>query len=175
MIRTMLGLSLAVLLAGAATADTYSLTGGNTKVEFVGSKAEGKHDGGFKNLTGTATADAGNVRIEVEIDTTSLYSDNQKLTGHLKSPDFFDVKNNPKAKFVTTKVEKGANGTYTVTGDLTLLGKTKTISFPAQIQTGDTFTLKSEFKINRTDFGMSWGKGKVHDDVTVKVNVAAKK
>ena len=66
------------------------------------------------------------------IETDSLYSDNAKLTAHLKSPDFFDVKTNPKAKFVSTKVEKDGHK-YKVTGELTLNGKTKEISFPAKI------------------------------------------
>lgn len=174
MFRTFLGLAVAVLLSGVSAADTYKLTGENTKVEFTGSKPDGKHDGGFKKLTGTATVDGSAIKIETEIDCDSLYSDNPMLTNHLKAPDFFGVKDNPTAKFATTKVEKGDKG-YTVTGNLTLCGKTKEVRFPAEIQTGDTFTLKAEFTINRTDFGMTYGKGKINDDVALRVNVSAKK
>jgi polyisoprenoid-binding protein YceI len=171
----MLGLAAVVLLAGPAAADTkYTLTGENTKIEFTGTKPDGKHDGGFKTLSGTASVDGGAIAIAVEIDTDSLYSDDPRLTGHLKAPDFFSVKEHPKAKFESTKVEKGEKG-YTVTGNLTLLGKTKPVSFPAEIQAGDTFTLKAEFKIDRTEFGMVYGKGKVADEVAVRVSVAAKK
>jgi polyisoprenoid-binding protein YceI len=171
-----------VLLAGllavpALAAETkYALTGDNTKVEFTGTKKGGKHDGGFKKLTGTATTDGGAItKIEVEIDTDSLYSDNNNLTNHLKNPDFFNVKENPKASFKTTKIEKADKGT-TVTGDLTLMGKTKAVTFPATVAEKDgTLTLKSEFKIKRSEWGMSFALDKVDDEVALKVSVTAKK
>jgi polyisoprenoid-binding protein YceI len=164
----------AVLAAGVRAETKYALTGDNTKIEWTGSKADGKHDGGFKILRGTALiGDAGALKFEVEIDTDSLYSDNDKLTGHLKSPDFFNVKANPKAKFVSKTVAKGDKG-YTVTGDLTLCGKTRTITFPAEIATAGGLTVKGEFTINRMDFGMTYGKGMVNDAVTIRVKVDAK-
>ena len=95
------------------------------------------------------------------------------LTGHLKSPDFFGVKDHPKAKFKSTKVEKADDG-YKVTGDLTLLGKKKTVIFPAEISEGDSLTLKAKFEINRQDFGMSYGKGKVNDEVEIRLDLNAK-
>ena len=105
----------------------------------------------------------------------SLYTDTDKLTQHLKSPDFFGVKANPKAKFVSTKVE-GAGDKSMVTGDLTLNGVTKSITFPAQVTATDyKFALKSDFKIDRNDFGISYGKGKINDYVELKVDVHAKK
>jgi polyisoprenoid-binding protein YceI len=160
----------------AVAADAkISLTGENTKVTFTGTKKDGKHDGGFKTLTGTATVD-GNalVKVEVEIDTDSLYSDDPKLTGHLKSPDFFGVKDNPKAKFVSTKIAKGGKA-YEITGDLTLLGKTKSITFPATISaSGGNLKIEGDVKIDRNDFGMTYGKGKVDDHVAIKVAVEVK-
>src|SRR5262249_37601114 len=131
-----------------------------------------------KTVTGTATVTDGNpttLKIEADIDCTSLYSDTPKLTEHLKSPDFFGVKDNPKATFKTTKVEKSDKG-YTITGDLTLVGKTKAVTMPATVTAaGDTLTLTSEFKINRNDWGMTYGKGKVDDQVSLKLSVTAKK
>ena len=167
----------ATLLSGTALAGgNFTLDGKNTKIEFTGTKPGGKHVGGFKELTGTVSgADATSLKLEVEIDTTSMFTDNGKLTNHLKSADFFEVKTYPKAKFVSTKIDKGTDG-YTVTGDLTLHGKTKSISFPADIKVGaDAVSLSSTFKINRQDFGISFGAGKVDDDVTLKVTVNAKK
>ena len=169
----------ATLLSGTALAGgTFTLNGKNTKIEFVGTKPNGKHDGGFEALAGTASAtgtDPTTLKIEVEIDTSSLYTDTPKLTQHLKSPDFFSVKTFPKAKFASTKVARMADG-YTVTGDLTLIGKTKSISFPANIKVGGGgLTLTSKFQINRQDFGMSFGTGKVDDQVTLKVSLNARK
>src|SRR5258707_1390331 len=87
----------ATLLSGTALAGgNFTLDGKNTKIEFTGTKPGGKHVGGFKDLTGTASgADATSLKLEVDIDTTSLYSDNGKLTNHLKSADFFEVKTYP--------------------------------------------------------------------------------
>src|SRR3982750_1612450 len=90
---------LALVLAPAlALATDFPLTGKNTTIKFVGSKPGGKHDGGFKNVSGTASvagADATTLKIALDIDMDSLFSDNGKLTDHLKSPDFFGVKSNP--------------------------------------------------------------------------------
>jgi polyisoprenoid-binding protein YceI len=179
--RCLFGLALfAALALTASAADVkYALTSDNTTVSFVGKKTGGKHDGGFKKLTGSATVPDGDLTklaLEVEIDTDSIFSDDAKLTTHLKSPDFFDVKNKPKATFKVTKVEKG-DKTYTVTGDLTLLGTTKSLNFPATIKTADdTFTLTSDtFAIDRTVWGMNYGKGKIEDKVDLTIKVTAKK
>lgn len=180
MVRTLSALALVACMAASQAADTkYTLTGDNTKVEFTGTKPGGKHDGGFKKLAGTATVTDGKpetLKIEVEIDCDSLYSDNEKLTTHLKNPDFFGVKDNPKATFKTTKVEKTDKG-YNVTGDLTLLGKSNAVTFPASIAEKDgTLSVSSSFTIDRTKWGMNYGaKGQVDKDVTIKVSVTAKK
>jgi polyisoprenoid-binding protein YceI len=171
-------LTTAILTGPALAGGNFTLDGKNTTIEFVGTKPGGKHDGGFKTVTGTASAtgaDATSLKLQVEIDTESLYSDTPKLTQHLKSPDFFSVKAHPKAKFVSTKIAKTGEA-YTVTGDLTLLGKTKTITFPATITvSADALTLTSQFAINRQDYGMSYGTGKVNDEVKLKVAVKAAK
>jgi polyisoprenoid-binding protein YceI len=182
MVRTLFGFVLAVLMAvPVLAAETkYAITGDNTKLTFVGTKTGGKHDGGFKKLTGSATVPDGDLtklKIEVDIDCDSIYTDDAsgKLTDHLKSPDFFGVKDNPKAVFKTTKIEKGEK-TYTVTGDLTMLGKTKPVSFPATIAEKDgALTMAATFAIDRTDWGMTFGKGKVDDKVTLTIAMTAKK
>ncbi len=178
--RALMALALlAALVLTASAADVkYALTGDNTHITFVGKKPDGKHEGGFKKLTGTASIPGGDVTklaLEVTIDTDSIFSDDAKLTGHLKSPDFFNVKNNPKATFKVTKVEKTDKG-YAVTGDLALLGKTKAVSFPAAItDKGGTLEVSSTFAIDRTEWGMVYGKGKIEDKVELTVKVTAKK
>ena len=173
-----LSLALAALVAASAAADTkVTLDGKNTKVKFVGSKKEGKHDGGFDKVSGTATAgkEATSLKLEVEIDVTSLYTDEKKLTAHLLSPDFFDARKHPTAKFVSSKVEKSDDG-YKVTGELTMLGKTKSVSFPARIavQEGKVSLTSGTFTIKRSEWGMTFGKGKVDDEVKLTVAVDVK-
>ena len=162
----------------ASAAETkYALTGENTTIAFVGSKPDGKHSGGFKKLKGSVTVDPAKMedaKVEVEIDTASLHSDNAGLTQHLKAPDFFNVKKHPTAKFVSTKVTGDATA-FTLTGKLTLLGKTKEVSIPVKVKSdGDSHTLTGETKIDRTEFGMTYGKGKIDDKVSLKIVVKGK-
>ncbi len=169
----------AVVTSAQAESAKYTLSGENTKVEFVGTKKDGAHTGSFKKLTGTATAkdtaDLSTVTFNVTIDVDSMVTDDPKLTGHLKAPDFFEVKRYPEAKFVSTEVKKSDKG-YLVSGDLTLHGVTKKVSFPAEITTGaDGLKLAAKFKINRSEWGMSYGKGMIDDAVSLTINVAAKK
>src|SRR5687767_364663 len=108
MIRRFLCVVALALVPVIATATDFSLTGSTTTIKFVGTKPGGKHDGGFKTVIGAASVtgtDATTLKITLDIDANSLFSDNDKLTAHLKSPDFFGVKTNPSIKFVTTKVE----------------------------------------------------------------------
>ena len=151
---------LAMILAPVLSiAADFPLSDKNTTVKFVGTKPNGKHEGGFKTVSGTATVkdnDPATLKISLDIDTASLYADDDKLATHLKSPDFFDVKTNPKAKFVSTKVEK-SDGGYKITGDFTMLGKTKSISFPAKVAVAaDGLTLSTTFSIDRTQWGMKF-------------------
>lgn len=180
--RFLIGLAaVAVGAVAAFAADTkYTLDGDNTKIEWTGTKKDGKHVGGFKKVSGTLTSDGdpAKAKLEVSIETDSLYSDDDKLTGHLKSKDFFDVKTNPTATFKASKIEKDGkdDGKYKVTGDLTLNGKSKEITFPATVSEKDgTFTLSAEFKIDRTDYGIKYGAGMIDNDVALKVSVKAKK
>lgn len=180
MMRPLSALVLAFLLAASAgAADVkYALNGDNTQVTFVGTKPGGMHTGGFKKLAGSATIPDGKLEamtIEVEIDTDSLFSDNEKLTGHLKNPDFFGVKDHPKATFKSTKIEKTDKG-YTITGDLTMIGKTKPVKIPATVTEKDgMLTINGAFSIDRTEWGMNYGKGKIDDKVSLVVAVSAKK
>jgi len=174
--RLLIAAAAAVALAVPAVAADIALTGDNTKITWVGTKgAAGKHEGGFKTLTGTATVDGEALTaVKVEIETDSLYADDPKLTAHLKSPDFFGVKANPKAKFESTKVEKSDKG-YTIHGNLMINGKTKEIAIPAEVSNaGGALKITGAVTIDKRDFGMTYGGGKIDDPVAIKVAVEAK-
>ena len=120
-------------------------------------------------------------KITAEIETNSIFTDTDGLTNHLKSPEFFDVAKFPTSTFVSTGIEAGSKdpkakeATHTVTGNLTLHGVTKSISFPAKIAvSGDNATLDSEFFINRQDFGITYpGKANdlIRDEVVIKLAI----
>ena len=162
-------------------ASTYAFDGTTSRVEWVGAKVTGKHDGGFKSFRGTVKLDPAAPEkgtVSVEIDTASLFTDNDKLEGHLKSADFFDVEKHPKASFVSTSASK-ADGKWKITGNLTLHGVTKSITFPADVRVGSaSVDVDAEFAINRKDFGIVYA-GKpddlIRDDVVIKLAIRATK
>lgn len=162
----------------------YKIGPADSKIDFVGAKLTGKHDGSFSVFTGTVTVPAGDPlkgSVAVEIETASLKSDSEKLTGHLKSADFFDVAKHPKARFSSTAVKAGGDkgASHTITGNLELHGVTKGISFPANIRmVGDKVEVDAEFAINRKDFGIVYPgmpDDLIKDDVLIKLTVRAPK
>ena len=165
--------------AASANARSYVFGPENSSISFVGSKVTGKHDGGFKKFSGELKVEGNklaNTGNKVEIDTTSIYTDTDRLTGHLKTKDFFDVAQFPTSTFETVRIaDNGTNST--VTGKLTLHGVTKEISFPATIKVAaDSVDVDAEFAINRLDFDIKF-KGMPNDlirnDVVLKLKVKA--
>ena len=100
--------------------------------------------------------------MELSIDTTSLWADNEKLTGHLKSADFFDVATYPTAGFRSTEIHADGDH-FRMVGNLTIHGITKSVAFPAQITVeDDRVTAEAEFSIFRFDFDIKY-EGKADD------------
>lgn len=81
-----------------------------------------------------------------------------KLIGHLKSADFFDVANNPEAKIVIKKTEKGTNGSLKTTADLTIRGITKSVEFETKLtEKGDAVEAVADIKVKRNEFNVLYG------------------
>ncbi len=161
-----------------SNAATYSISPDST-ISFIGSKVTGSHDGGFKSFEGTIAVADGKIVApsKITIDMDSLWSDSDRLTGHLKNPDFFDTANIPTAEFAVTSMRDTPEGTE-LTGNLTLHGVTKSISFKPEVSiSDDEVTLKAEFDVMRFDFGIVY-KGKaddlIRDEVVIKLDVTAK-
>lgn len=154
----------------------------DSRLDWVGAKMTLKHDGGFKVFAGDVRLSGGleTARITATIDTGSIWSDNEKLTAHLRSSDFFDVEKYPKATFQSVSIVKSAAGdTHDVTGTLELIGNRKQITFPATLsQADDVFKAYAEFSINRKDFGMVYPgmpDDLIHELVLIKLSIHAKK
>jgi polyisoprenoid-binding protein YceI len=153
----------------------------NTKIEFVGTHVgEDKKPrlGGFKKFSGQIEIDANNqmvTSINFEIDVTSIWTEFKGLTKHLLTDDFFDVKKFGNSKFVSTKIESDKAGRSQVTGNLTLMGNTKEISFPISSKVSDSgLVLQAKFQIDRTFFGMDKLTKGVDKEVSVAVVVGQK-
>lgn len=179
----------AVMVSGTYTVEPSSV------VEWVGKKPTGQHTGTIGLQSGSLTIDNGKVTGDFTIDMNSITvtditeADGKlDLEAHLKgtgkedgADHFFNVKTYPTGIFKLTSFD-GAN----VTGDLTLKGKTKTISFPATLTiTDNEVTLESKpFEINRVDFGVNYASKSVfgdlkdkfiNDEIELVVKVKAKK
>ena len=167
----------------AAKGENLAVSPENSKVLFTGSKVTGKHDGGFKKFSGAIDLVNGKPEessVKVDIETASVFSDDDGLTKHLQTGDFFEVEKFPKASFHSTKIvadtAKGPNA-YTVTGDLELRGQRRSVTFPATIVVSPAdVAVNSEFSINRKDFGIVYvGKADdlIRDDVVIKLDLKA--
>lgn len=159
------------------------LTPDNTSIGFVGTHTGANPNprlGGFAQFSGIAEVDTASNTLRsatVDIKTGSLWTTIPPLTEHLKSPDFFNANKFPAAKFVTKSIAPIADkpGEFTMTGELTLLGRTKDVSFPVKIElTGDGLTLAGKFTLDRTRFGMDHIQEKVEKGVTVTLAIGKK-
>lgn len=182
---TALSLLSAVALAAAPAAKPAPLSG---TIGFVGSKVTGSHTGDFKKWSGSVTLAGGKAeggKLEFTVQTASVVADEgsrndwtPKLEEHLKGADFFDTAKFPTATFASTEIKAGGSGgSHTVKGNLTLRGVTKVVSFPATIVVkGSEVSGKTEFSINRKDFGLVYaGKADdlIRDGVVLKIDVKA--
>ena len=188
--------------AAAVEGTTYSIDT-SSNVTWHATKANGAHTGTFKIKEGTlaeknSMLTGGNFVIDVasitNIDLVSDTVNKNKLEGHLKSPDFFDVAKYPTAKFeitgiepigtdsVTNKDVKMKDATHTIKGNLTLKDSTKNVSFPAKVSlSGDKLVANADFNIDRTQWGLNY-KGPnnptdwfIRKDVNLKLNISATK
>ena len=162
--------------------ETLTISPENSKVDFVAAKVTKSHNGAFKQFSGTVdlvNSSAEQSIVTINLDTASVTTDDDSLTTHLKTADFFDVAKYPKATFISTKIEPNtANGaTHTITGNFDLHGVKKSISFPATIQISpDSVSANAEFSINRKDFAIVYpGKPDdlIRDGVVIKLTIKA--
>jgi polyisoprenoid-binding protein YceI len=145
--------------------------------------------GYFRDFTGTVNYDAKDVTkssVQFTAKMTSVDTGVAARDNHLRTKDFFEVETYPEMTFKSTKIEKKGKG-WMMTGDLTMKGVTKSISFPfnvvgfvkdarsGAIRMGAT----AETVINRRDFGVNYGGNlpngspMLSDNITVVLNIEA--
>jgi len=154
--------------------NNYKINTTESRVTFTGTKPTGAHRGYF-NLQGGSismiknTIKGGNFSIDIPsltiVDAMPVKMANN-LKGHLLGDDFFKSEQFPVSTFniiSVTPIEDKSNikfpgATHNIQGNLRLIDKTKSISFPAEIKVnGDTINAAADFNINRSDFGMVYG------------------
>lgn len=181
----------------APAAATYTVDTDGSLLTWTGSKITGAgHEGTLKLSEGNLKVEGGNlVGGNFTINMNSLTNtdlkeakDNEKLVGHLKSDDFFSVATHPTATFEITGVTAkagDAGATHEISGNLTIKGITKNLTFPANVTLGDDKVgATAEFffdrtlydiKFNSSNFFENLGDKAIKNEIGIKVDLKANK
>ena len=195
-----------------AEQEVAAKTGEVYNVDLAASKVDWKafHKGGFAPRWGTLNLKSGDITVENNavtsgefvIDMTTLKVDPASVTeadkkpadleAHLKNADFFDVEKQPTSDFKITSVadlagelpkDAVAGANKTISGNLTLLGKTLNVSFPAKVTVAEgKASIEAKFTVNRADWGIKFGTDEtdpaewmISKDIEIGINVTASK
>jgi len=121
--------------------------------------------GAFNDVSGSADIadDLADSKAEVIIQTASVDTRSQGRDEHLRSADFFDVETYPEIRFVSSAIDEVDEGSYIVTGELTIRDMTKTVSVPLELIGVETDPygelragLEGSRRIDRKDWGVTW-------------------
>jgi polyisoprenoid-binding protein YceI len=183
----------AVVSVSAFAQDIYKVDTAATNIVWVGKKVTGEHTGTVKAKSGSFTVKDGMITAgEVVIDMTSItvtdLTDkeyNAKFIGHITSPDFFDTTKHPESKFVVKSVKKTSKG-QEISGDFTMIGKTKPLKFIATDVKADgkELTASAALVIDRTKWDLKYGSGSffkglgdkaINNEFTLNVTLKATK
>ncbi|KAA0211750.1 YceI family protein [Ignavibacteria bacterium CHB1] len=179
---------------GSDETEILKINKSSSIVEWIGRKVTGEHNGTVDVKSGELFLKDGKVtggKFVIDLNTIKVLDltdpeYNAKLTGHLKSDDFFSVDSHPEAKFEITSVFEKADATgntHKVSGNLTIKGITKNITFPAVIKVnGQSVSTSSDFNIDRTEWDIRFRSGKffenlgdnmINDDFNIKFKIIA--
>jgi polyisoprenoid-binding protein YceI len=181
-----------------------------SKIEWIGTKVSGHHEGtvllkGGEVLLADGEVEGGNFIMDMTSITVTgpagtSEASNKKLQGHLHSADFFEVNTHPEAKFEITEIKpyagvvkeeendprqqaiskyKVTNPTHLVSGNLTIKGIAKNITFPAQITvTPDYAEAIAKFNIDRREWNITYPgqpDDLIRDDIHLGISLMAKR
>ncbi len=175
---------------------TYTVDTSASEVMWLAKKVTGQHNGTVQIESGMLGVENGKLQSgQFTMNMKSIYvqdlegnAENQgKLTGHLNSPDFFNTDSFPTATFVITeaKMKDGAGAAnYDITGNLTIKGITKSITFPAMVEMqGEMATATADFNIDRREWNIRYGSKTffpsigdkaIYDDFNIKLKLSAR-
>ena len=186
-------LSLALFSTDGIAAESYNANIDESTVLWTASKVVGKTHNGTLNLaSGSVDIESGKLTGgSFELDMTTIANTDvegewkAKLEGHLKSEDFFSVEKFKTSSLKFTNVTSTGDNTYNVTADITIKGKTESISFPATVSVdGAKLKATAKLTIDRSKFDVRYGSSSFFDDLgdkaisdefTIEVNLVANK
>jgi len=178
-------IALAVPGVASAAATTYKVDPVHSTVGFSVRHFVTRVPGEFNEFEGMIVYDPENLgasKVEFTVQAASIDTDNDQRDGHLKSEDFFAVEQHPTLTFKSKKIS-GSGDEVRVTGDLTIRGVTKEVTVPVEVlgTMGPKAGFATEFKVNRTDYGVTWNRAAegggtiLSDEVTIRIDVEADK
>jgi len=174
------GVALAVatlVSTSVAQAAQYKVDPNHNGVVFeIGHLNISKVYGKFTKLSGTVEYDPANVeasKFDLTVEAASIDTGNEARDKHLRSADFFNVEQHPTITFKSTRVVKDDKDELKVTGELTLLGVTKTVTIEIEVkgpaQKGQ-YGFTTDLDIKRSDFGMKYGIPMIADKVELDIS-----
>ncbi|MBT8205093.1 MAG: YceI family protein [Eudoraea sp.] len=173
--KNLFNLAFALVIGTAVTASTpveevtKPVKTDKSTVTWKGYKVTGSHTGTIELQSGALTFDGDKlVGGEFVVNMATLISTDLegeykgKLEGHLKSDDFFGVESHPTSKLVFTEITATGKNSYEVSGDLTIKGITKAITFDVSVY-GSKAT--ATMKVDRSQFDVRYGSGSFFDNL----------
>ncbi len=152
---------LALVTLPAAAAD-WKMDPARSQIEFSLRQMNVPTRGGFgrflvKAAFDPATPETG--QFQVDVDIGSIDTGSEEGDSEVRRPVWFDTPRYPRATFVSNRVRKEANGSYTAFGNLTIKGQTRpcTAGFTLLPQTGGGYLAQGRFPLKRSDFGIGGG------------------
>lgn len=179
---------LVVASAAFAAPAKYTIDKTHTEVGFGVRHFFTKVNGRFNEFQGTIVfdeKDASKISVDASAATASIWTDNEKRDGHLRSADFFDAEKYPSLTFKSTKVTANGKNKYKIAGDLTMRGVTKPVVFDGEFfgagvtGMGGKAGFAATTVVNRKDFGILWNKAldnggmMLGEEVTISLNIEA--
>jgi polyisoprenoid-binding protein YceI len=178
-----------VTTTAIATKTTYNIDKAHSEVTFQVRHLLTRVRGHFSDFNGTIEYDEENPEhslVNVTVQAASIDTNERDRDAHLRSADFFDVENIPALTFRSTRIQRNAGDRFAVTGDLTIHGVIRSVSFDVAFLGKATdpwgnerIAFEAETTVNRKDFGLTWnaaletGGFLVGDDVKISLSVQA--
>src|SRR3954467_2213443 len=162
------------VVSPAIAQGTWNIDPSHSSVEFqVKHMGLATVKGFFSEFEGKLeVAEDGTISASGTVGAASLNTRSEQRDEHLRSPDFFDVENNPKLSFQSTSIEQVDEETYRITGDLTIRGTTREVVFEGVTQgvdqdpwgntrvgievVGQIESREVVGQIERSEFGLNW-------------------
>ncbi len=165
-----------VTLCRSARASAWALDPSATRIEFSVRNLSVAHVAGtFRLASGHVTLDdedPSRSTVEAVIDAASVDTNEPERDAHLRSADFLDAARYPTITFRSTRIERADGGRWKVTGELTLLGRTRPVSLDVDGSPtdGTRAGARATTTIDRRDFGMTYAGFAVGNRVAITID-----